>query len=81
MSKKMELYRKIIATMPDGQEIKVRVYKAGRAIELRFSHPNNGLPMSILVHPLNRDTPDGWMHEINNQCFPSISISEWRDDY
>jgi len=81
MSKKMELYRKLIASMPDGRELKVRVYKMGRSIELRFSHPDNGNAMSIDVHIPNIDTPDGWIHEINNQCFPSISINKWRDDY
>ena len=74
MSNKMEFYRKLIASIPDGRGFKVRVYKSGRSIQLRFSHPDNGNAMSIDVHTLHRDTPDGWIHEINNQCFPSISV-------
>ena len=76
--KKMQLHGKIIATLHDGKEIRVRVYKAGRAIELRFFHPNNGLPISILVHPRNISTPDGWMHEIGVQGDPSVSVVKWR---
>ncbi len=78
MKKKMQLYRKIIATLHDGKEIRVSVYKAGRAVELRFFHPNNGLPISILVHPLHVNTPEGWMYEIGVQCGLSISVVRWR---
>jgi len=76
--KKMQLYGKIIATLHDGKEIRVSVYKAGRAVELRFSHPGSGLPISILVHPLNVSTPEGWMQEIGIQCGLSISVVKWR---
>jgi len=76
--KKMQLYGKIIATLHDGKEIRVSVYKAGRAVELRFFHPKNGLPVSILVHPLNVSTPEGWMHEINVQFDQVISVVKWR---
>ena len=76
--KKMQLYRKIIATLHDGKEIRVSVYKAGRAVELRFFHPDNGLPISILVHPLHVNTPEGWMYEIGTQCGTSISVANWR---
>jgi len=78
MKKKMQLYRKIIATLRDGKEIRVSVYKAGRAIELRFFHPKNGLAVSILVHPLNVNSPEGWIHEIGIQCDQIISIVKWR---
>ena len=76
--KKMQLHGKIIATLHDGKEIRVSVYKAGRAVELRFFHPNNGLPISVLVHPRNISTPDGWMHEIGVQCDPSVSVVKWQ---
>ena len=77
--KKMQLYRKIIATLHDGKEIRVRVYKSGRAVELRFFHPKNGLPVSVQVHPLNVSTPEGWMHEINVQFDQVISVVKWRE--
>ncbi len=76
--KKMQLHGKIIATLHDGKEIRVSVYKAGRAVELRFFHPNNGLPVSILVQPLHVNTPEGWMYEIGTQCGTSISVANWR---
>ena len=78
MVKKMQLYGKIIATLHDGTEIKVRVYKAGRAVELRFLHPNNGLPISTLVHPLHVNTPEGWMYEIGTQCGMNLTVDKWR---
>ncbi len=76
--KKMQLYGKIIATLHDDKEIRVRVYKSGSAVELRFSNPNNGLPDSILVHPINAGTPEGWMHEIGVQRDISLSVVKWR---
>jgi len=76
--KKMQMYGKLRATLHDGKEIEVAVYKAGRAIELRFFHPSSGCPISLLVHPLNRDTVEGWMHEIGVQCGPSVSVVTWQ---
>lgn len=78
--KKMQLYRKILATLHDGSEMRVRVYKAGRAIELHFLNPNNGLPDSILVHPLHANTPAGWMYEISNQRGMNLTVKKWRDE-
>ncbi len=76
--KKMQLYKKIIATLHNGKEMSVRVYKAGRAVELRFTNPNTGLTDSILVHPRNEITPEGWIHEIGVQRDQIISIVNWR---
>ena len=78
MTKKMQLYRKLIATLHDGKELRVSVYKAGRAIELRFFHPENGVPVSMLVHPRNMGSPEGWIHEINVQYDQIISVVKWR---
>jgi len=80
MAKKMQLYRKIIATLHDGREMRVRVYKAGRAVELRFINPYNGLPISILVHPLHVNTPGGWMSEIGTQCGMNLTVEKWREE-
>jgi len=76
--KKMQIYGKLIATLYDGKEIKVAVYKAGRTVELRFLHPSSGRPISVLVHPSNQDTVEGWMHEIGVQCGPSVSVVRWQ---
>ena len=76
--KKMQIYGKLIATLYDGKKIKVAVYKAGRMVELRFLHPNSGRPISVLVHPLNQGTVEGWMHEIGVQCGPNISVVRWQ---
>ena len=75
--KKMQLYGKINATLHDGKTIKVRVYKSGSAVELRFSNPNSGYPDSILVHPMNAGTPEGWMHEISVQRGINLSVVKW----
>ena len=74
--KKMQIYGKLIATLYDGKEIKVAVYKAGRTVELRFLHPSSGRPISVLAYPSNQDTVEGWMHEIGVQCGPSVSVVE-----
>ena len=76
MKKKMQKYGALLATLHDGKQIKVTVYKAGRAVELHFVHPYNGNPVSILVHPLNENTVQGWVHEIGVQC-PSVYIARW----
>jgi len=76
--KKMQLYRKIIAALHDGKEMRVRVYKAGRTVELRFDNPYNGHADSIGVNRINADSPEGWMHEINVQRDQIISIVDWR---
>ena len=79
--KKMQLYGRLVATSHDGKEtkeIEVAVYKAGRTVELRFDHPSSGRPISLIVHPLNADTVEGWMHEIGVQCGPNISVVKWQ---
>jgi hypothetical protein len=78
VKKKMRFYGSLIVTLHDGRAIKVAVKKAGRAVELRFLHPVSGLPVSMLVHPLNEGTVQGWMHEIGVQCDPSISVAKWQ---
>ena len=74
----MQFYGALIVTLHDGKEIKVAVNKAGKAVELRFLHPGSGLPVSMLVHPLNEGTVQGWMHEIGVQCGPHISVAKWQ---
>lgn len=74
--KKMQPYGSLLATLHDGKKVKVAVYKAGRAVELRFTHPYSGRPVSILVHPINEGTVQGWVHEIGVQC-PNISVERW----
>lgn len=73
----MQPFGEIIATLNNGNELKVTVYKAGRAVELHFLHPKNERSISILVHPLNISSPEGWMHEINVQFDQVINIVKW----
>ena len=74
----MQIYGSLLVTLHDGKEIRVVVYKAGREVELHFTHPSSGHPVRMLVHPLNQDTADGWMHEIGVQCGPNISVAKWQ---
>lgn len=74
---KRTLY-KIIATLHNGKEMRVSVYKTGRDIELHFDNPYNGRADSIGVHKINADSPEGWMQEINTQRDQIISVVDWR---
>ncbi|MBA7605337.1 hypothetical protein ES703_12468 [subsurface metagenome] len=76
--KRMQKTRSLVATLHDGKEINIAVYKAGKEVELRFYHPDSGNPITVLVHPLNRGTVDGWMHEIEVQCGLRFSVASWR---
>jgi hypothetical protein len=76
--KKAQLQRKIIATLHDGKEMKILVYKMGSYIELHFDNPYNERSDSIVVHKINADSPEKWIHEINVQRDHIISVVDWR---
>ena len=76
--KKIQYYGSLLATLHSGKEIRIAVYKAGKEVELRFAHPDGGRPVSLLIHPLNQGTVEGWIHEIGVQCGANISVEKWQ---
>ena len=72
----MQYHTGLIVTLSDGQEMNVSVYKSGHSVELRFHRPGSMRPESILVHPRNELTVDGWIHELQIQT--NMHVKEWR---
>ncbi len=75
--RRMQYHMGLLVTLSDETEMNVSVYRSGRSIELRFCRPGSGRQESILVHPINAHSVDGWISELQAQT--NLHVKTWEE--